>query len=263
MLTEQAIELLLDTGSLRTFREFEIPGGKIAYLIPDGTRIEDGEKFQAAPNRITETRTFLDPKSFGEYAAPFQTDETIIVGSLKDRTATAYLDYHGAGAPSWNCHKAVLKLTHTEEWAAWVANDGKTQTQLDFAEFLELQNHCIIEPDSARMIEIALNLKNTVDVTFESKINVHNGGSTFTYNEDVRAANQNLTVPNVMGLSIPVFVGDKKPASVAARLQYRIPGGKPTFKYKLTGPERIVEAALRSAWEEIEKITGKTVLIAP
>ena len=259
---DQAIQLLLTEGARRTFRSVEV-GPAPAILVPSGTSLLSLEDRLPAPVRVRENHRFIDADSFSGYVNRFKKPETILVASVSDLTLTAHIDYHGDdGTPSWSTHNANLVSIFSPDWTAWVEGNEQTMSQVEFAEFIEDQNHCIIEPEAAAMIELALNLQSNTDVTFASKINISNGLATLSYSESPSSGSQNMSFPTKLHICVPPFRGSD-PVDLHVRMRYRINGHSPKIFYKLDRPERVVELALRDEWEKAGKAIGLPVLVGP
>ena len=263
-LSPEALDYLVRLGR-NQLQETRVSFGvdKPHLLLPEGVKAVDISDWLPTPARVEADPQFVNAESFAEYVNRFKTGNTLLFSSRGSGRIRAEIDYHAPdGTASWCDHSATLVLTKSEEWNAWTAKNEKQLSQIEFAEFLEDQNHCIIEPDAAKMVEIALNLKSTVDVTFESRVNVQTGGSTFVYKEDVKSADAHLTMPNLLCIALPPFV-DEKPIYMAVRLRYRINGGKPTFFYRLDRRSRVIDQAVAAVNEKVAQLTGLPVMVGP
>lgn len=257
-----AIEALVQLGRDRTFQRVD-DGPAPAILVPAGTALVSLEDRLATPVRVREDQKFIDADSFAGYVGRFKTPQTVLVASVSALTLTAHIDYHGDdGLPSWNTHKARLVSIPSPDWKVWTGSNEKAMAQVPFAEFLEDQNHCIVEPDAATMVEIALNLQSKTDVTFQSKINISNGLATLMYAETAASGVESMAFPTKLHICVPPFQGSK-PVDLLVRMRYRINGGNPTIFYKLDRPDRVVEESLRAEWEKAGKALELPVLVGP
>lgn len=259
---DAAIQALINLGKERTFQRIE-EGPAPAILVPQGTSLLSLESYLPAPVRVRERQEFIDPTSFAGYVTRFQKSETILIASVEKRTLSALIDYHGnEGQPSWSDHRADLVSIISPDWQSWSDSNGQTMSQVEFAEFIEDQNHCIVEPDAARMIELALNLQSTTDVTFSSKINISNGLATFSYSESPSSGSQSISFPTKLHISLSPF-RDSDPVDMNVRMRYRTNGGNPKIFYQLDRPDRVIEQSLRKEWEKASTQIGLPVLVGP
>jgi len=171
------------------------------------------------------------------------------------------VDYDGKDQPRWGDHKATLQSVVTPEWAAFMAVNEKWLSQLDFAEFIETWNHVVTDPDSAEIVEIAMNLQGSSSGTFASKINRHNGAVTLNYQEDINTSGQ-VRVPTTIGLYIAPFEHSSF-QTVAVSLRFRINEGSPKFQLVIQNAERIEQEALRKTFAEVGSKADSPVLVAP
>jgi uncharacterized protein YfdQ (DUF2303 family) len=172
------------------------------------------------------------------------------------------IDYHGGnGEPGWCEHIAGFVARRSEEFKAWMLQNKKQLTQVDFARFLEDNLPDIVEPEGATLLEVALTFEAKKDVEFASGVRLQNGQIQFQYNEVIRGAAQKgtLEVPEQFVLGIPIHVGG--PAyRIPVRFRWRLHEGKAVFWYEIVRPHRYVEDALREIRERIGQETGLDVL---
>jgi uncharacterized protein YfdQ (DUF2303 family) len=222
--------------------------------------VTDLEKFGDAPYRIRANKEFVDIPSFAEYMDKFSGENTLLFGSLGGKSVTANIDYHGKGAPSWASHTAVLKSLVTAEWKALTAANGKWIKQQEFAEWLTEWNHIVVEPESAALAEIALNLEGSIDGKFAARINLSNGSRVMTFQEDVNTGN--VRVPTKIHVACAPF-WHSPIVDVCVQLQIRINEGKPIFRVVIQNPDRIEHEALLKTFADVKEKTGMGVLVGP
>lgn len=246
------------------------PDDGIPYVVIGANqKVQSLEHLLPRPLRRQASASFADVESFLTYVEDFRTPTTRLFGhgltpNASAATVVAILDYHGEGADgeASRCqHRATLVLSPNPTWMEWKVLDGKQMTQEYFAEFLEDHELDVTSPDGATLLETAKHLEAKKNVTFKSGINLTNGSVQFSYEEETAGVGKGkLTVPTEFTLSIPVF--DRgEPATLRAKLRYRIHEGKLTFAFKLVAPREVVEAAFQQVLLKIEQGTGQQVLL--
>ncbi|MBZ5619879.1 MAG: YfdQ family protein [Acidobacteriia bacterium] len=249
-------------GDPRTLPETPAPTG-FYTVVPEDYKIESLEQFMSSPLRIEQTVELHDAASFIEYVDEFGNPEVSrIFFDQEHERFEVIIDYHGGnGAPGWCEHVAGFVARRSEEFKAWMAQNKKQMTQVDFARFLEDNLPDIVEPEGATLLEIALTFEAKKDVEFASGVRLQTGQIQFTYNEVVRGAAQKgtLDVPEQFILGIPIHVGG--PAyRIPVRFRWRLHEGKAVFWYEIVRPHRFVEDALKEIRERIAQATGLDVL---
>lgn len=231
-------------------------------------RVLDLEPWATHPERRTGAVEFDEPASFVLYVNEFKSaDETRFYASLAEPRALAVLndDRPGEVDPptgAWRDHVAALRLVRTPEWDRWLTNDGEMMTQVEFAEFLEINMRDVIEPDAATLIEIARAFTVSSDVQFRSAQNLATGETQFAYDEQHQASaggTKKVEVPKEFTLDIAPFQGTPK-IHVTARLRYRLRGGALSLGYMLDNPNDIEGAGFRSIVESVGDEIGLPVL---
>lgn len=222
--------------------------------------VTDLEAFRLTPDRTKREPIFADPASFATYFDKYAIDDSVLIGSLTKRNIVATLDYDGLGQPRWGDHTATYQAVVTPEWRALRAVNEKWLTQTEVADFFEIWNHIVVEPDAATMAEVAMNLAGSLNGQFEAKINRANGTATFVYREEVET-NQ-VKVPSKIHFSVWPFEGTPE-IKVIVNLRFKIEGGKPKFQMVIQNADRIEMEALKATFAQVSEATGRTVLVAP
>ena len=122
--------------------------------------------------------------------------------------------------------------------------------QLAMAQFLEENRLDIRSPDAAAVIEIAHTFEATQGVNFKSAIRQQSGDRTLGYDVTTGAkAGQkgDLSIPEKLGLSIPVFTDDGTEYPMEAFFRYSIEGGSLALRYELIRPHKVLELAILDA----------------
>lgn len=235
---------------------------KIIDLATDDHRKRLGE----VPVRKTGHANLTEPTSFAHYirahAEPLRTalfadrDAGRIVALLNTHTADA------DGEAGWGDHRATLTLRQTPGWAAWTQASGKLVDQIQFAEFLEDRAADVVDPDAARLLEIATSIEATTSAAMKSASRLDNGEVKLRYEEtiDARAGQAgDLTIPSRIELALSPYEG-MDPYKVTARFRYRLNNGSLRLGIVLDRPEDILRAAFGDVTGLIETTTSQVVL---
>ena len=237
------------------------PGAGIFTVVPKNYEVKSLEDFLPHPLRIEENVSLQDADSFIAYVNSFKIGASRIFFDVEDEEFTAILDYHDAAQPSWCGHVATFKPRRSEEFKAWMDANRKQMTQIEFARFLEENLPDIVEPNSAELLQVALNFEAKKTVEFSSGARLNNGQIQFQYDEIVRGTTQKgtLEVPETFVLGIPIHVNG--PAyRMQVRLRWRLQEGKLAFWYEIVRPHRYVEDALAEIRDRVLKETEIAVL---
>lgn len=225
-----------------------VPTGYTAQLVtPD--ELERPEHTLDAPRRIRQAVGLHDTASLVRYAKHHDEGTTTLYADADTCTVTALLDATAAGRPSWNGHRAVVKLRTTPEWKRWALRDRKLVGQLEFAEHIEDGLGQIVEPPAAVLLDVAQHFQAHRRVEFRSGRKLTSGETQFTYAETIDAkAGQtgNVVVPDEFFLGLSPFEGLDTAYKVRARLRYRLDDGALRIGYVLDNPD----AVLREAFDE-------------
>lgn len=233
--------------------------GVPTLAVPNGVTIEDYAEFMDAPKRLKSSPVFQDVESFGAYVNRFKATDTEVFSYDEQKVVAAIIDYHGKGKPRWCDHKADLKVSHTDDWKAWIGLCANPVSQVQFAEFIEDHIHNIGKPDAAVLKDMVLKFQSWKETTFKSALNLQNGDVSLTYIEDSERGNDAQTkLPSEMVLVVPIFEG-QLPEQITAKLRYRIKDQKLTFQVQLLQQKEIV----KRAWQEVLEAVGALTAIKP
>lgn len=239
-----------------------IAPGKV-YLVRDGDgglRVIDTDAYAEVPRRDTGSRSVTDAKSFVEYVNRHAHRGTEVYAHTNTAKVIAVIDSHeGAGLnPGWQKHRVSLDLEFSKAWATWAKADGQMFGQVEFADFLDDRYLDVIEPDPARMIDIARTFQAKTKVDFESGVREHSGDVKLNFVEETTAkAGQkgDIEIPSRIQLALRPYVGGPI-YSIWASFRYRLHGGNVSLGFKLERPENILEAAFADIVTEIRE--GRT-----
>jgi uncharacterized protein YfdQ (DUF2303 family) len=227
-------------------------GAIVALRGDQDIHVEDLERFADRPRRERGQYELSTTESFLAYVAKHaDLEQTTTWVHPTNGTMTAILNDHGAGAPGWRDHRAVLTLEATPAWKRWLAADRRMLTQEQFAEHIEESIPDIAAPPAAALLEIAQSISMTTTASFRSAKRLHDGRTQLTYNEDVETSagdSGQMEIPRELQLVLSPFVGEDA-IPVMARLRTRLVQNKLQIGYLLDRPEELVR-------ETIDRIAG-------
>jgi hypothetical protein len=174
-------------------------------------------------------------------------------------------------------HRAIYNFPLSEEWKAWMRVSGKPLDKDELGEFIEAQAKDIMDPTPAiisgkdadknapwenRLIQtaqkiegrygqltqlLAMSKKFQVFETSDLKVSTNRdtGESEIQFlNEHKSADGKPLNIPNLIIITIPVFMGGD-PYRMPVRFRYRKQGGQVKFILSVYNPEKSFEAAFK------------------
>lgn len=258
------------------------------------------EPYRDSPERRSGTARMHYLSSLIDHANRFKNDTSALF-AVADRAAPrlySVLDYHPEGPDNddaaFGGHRGQHDFPLSEEWLAWRAQNGKTMTQADFAEFLEDRISDVIVPDGGLLgqieqrdrggdfgpktaLEILADYAALLGGNFASPsqlvglsrglavhaahqvknaVNLQTGEMQVQYVEEhADAQGAPIKVPNLFLIAIPVFrAGDFY--RIAVRLRYRLAGGGISWFYQLYRHDVVFDAAFQEACELAKQETG-------
>lgn len=233
----------------------QVVDGAPILLRKEGYTPVDLTPYLNHPLRVQANPVHLTPESFSDYVNRFKTQNTVIQGSLGQNQVTGFIDYHEPqGDAAWCGHAPSLKLTKTKEFSKVLALNDKPQSQTEFAEFLEDIAHCVFEPDSAAIKESVLAFEETRNVSFQSKVDRHNGTMKFSY-QDEKATVKSVKLPETIGIVMPIFEGGN-PVTFAASLRYTCREGDLKLRIVIQQVDKAMREAFNAVVEDIENRTN-------
>ncbi|MDY7542638.1 MULTISPECIES: DUF2303 family protein [unclassified Cryobacterium] len=243
-----------------------VPG--TAYAVPNGdgsVAFKDTDAYGANPRRAKGARVVTDAASFVGYLKRHSTVATEVYADTPGSTVVAVIDSHtGADKPAgWEGHKLTLGLVKTPAWLAWAEHDLGTNprawfNQAEFAEFIEARALDVVDPDHARLIEIATTFEAKSNADFGSAVRLDNGEVKFEYTETTTAkagSKGALEIPKILKLAIRPYIGGPI-YHVTAQFRYRVNSGDLRLGFALERPQDILDAAFADVVSEIRD--GKT-----
>lgn len=257
----EAARLAAEPRTLEALKVHALPtttGIHIVDLDTDAHRKREG----VPPMRKTGTVALSEHGSFAAYVSAHALDAVTTLWADRDHgRVIAVLNDHEAspdGEAGWGDHRATLTLRETPSWQAWCGASGKLTPQAAFAEFLEDHAGDVVDPDHARLLEVASSIEATKDVAHKSAVRLDNGEVKVRYEETIEArAGQagDLTIPTRIELALSPYEG-MDPYRVTARFRYRLRDGAMSLGVVLDRPEDVLRAAFADVLDAIEAETG-------
>ena len=190
-------------------------------------------------------------------------------------------------------HRAIYDFPISDEWKAWMKVSGQALEKDDLGEFIEAQAKDIMDPTPAvlkgsvsaknqpwenRLIETAMKIEGrfgqlTTLLMMSKQFQVHETSNlTVKTNRDsgeqeIQFVNEHkapdgkpLSIPNLIIIAIPVFMGGA-PYRMPVRFRYRKLGGQVKFILSIYNPEKAFEMAFKEAIEEAATETGLPIFM--
>ncbi|KAB6714300.1 DUF2303 family protein [Roseobacter sp. TSBP12] len=190
-------------------------------------------------------------------------------------------------------HRAIYDFPLSDEWVAWMKISDTLLEKDDLGEFIEAQAKDIMDPTPAilsgresdefqdwenRLIQTAqkiegrfgqlgqlLAMSKQFQVYEASNLTVSTNRDTGEaqvqfLNEHKDADGQPLRIPNLIIITIPVFMGGA-PYRMAVRFRYRKMGGSVKFILSIYNPEKAFKASFSEAVDIATEQTGLTTLM--
>lgn len=252
-----------------TARPVELdPEKPLAFVLPDDATLEtpDLREWRSRPFRKQGIYMPATVDSFVDYVnAHLDDDDTTIWVHPTSGRIEALLNDNALGHPGWGDHRALLRLEPTPEWLYWIEKDHCLLSQEQFAEHIEGGLNEIEEPPAADMLEIAQSFHATSGATFRSSVRLSSGEQQLQYDREVQAtagARGDMTVPTMFLLAISPFVGED-PYKLAARLRFRVGGGKLQLGYWLDRPDRVQRDAIEQIADRLRGEFAKVYIGTP
>ena len=189
---------------------------------------------------------------------------------------TAVIDYHEAvngGRADWGQHRIRYAFPLSDEWKAWIAQNGQPMKQAEFAWFLEDRVAELSSPTEhekitlkaqfqttlatpAQVVELSRGLSVHVDTRVKAQTVLQSGEGQISWEESHNdAAGKPLKVPGLFMLSIaPFFMGE--PVRIPVRLRYRPAGQALTWFYQIYRPALAITEHVRPRLADARAETG-------
>lgn len=240
------------------------------------------EAFRTHPSAKRGTATALTLASFIDLVNRHKLPHSAVFADSNWRKPAfqAVIDYHAASIEDDPCqpenlkHRIRYEFPLSEEWKAWVANDGEKMSQLDFAIFLENRIRELSSPTDAERIELerdfatrvatpseliqlSRGLQVNVDAVVKAAHTLQTGEGSIQWEETHKdASGAPVKVPGVFVLSVaPFFMGEK--VRIPVRLRYRPGNGRITWFYEIYRPDIHVTERVQ---EDLNAVAQQTSL---
>ncbi len=234
--------------------------------VPVGKSIESLKKildeYRALPDRRRGSSQIRDVDSFLAIVDRFKSDASIVFAdpNRSGPSVTAIFDYSPKGPDAtkadWARHRAVYAPQLSDEWKAWMANNNKWLSQMDFAAHIEerVTELCVPNLDDPKlktlaglidgvwaspgdMVALSRGLQVNVNSTVKSATVLNTGEVSIIYNEQhTDGAGQPLKIATLFRVLIPVFYAGV-PYYLSARIRYRVTGAGIQWLYQIIRPD--------------------------
>ncbi|WP_438391125.1 DUF2303 family protein [Caballeronia sp. DA-9] len=255
--------------ALAETRKSPLADGKPFVIVPDGYAVREITEVFDNPARAVGVIKLRDANSFVAYFNRQKRPESLIYASLDPAKILGVIDDHrsyeegfavGHDGSNWRSYRVEFPVPASREWKTWTGKDRQALTQLELAELIEDNLPDIKSPDGSTMLSVALNFEASKEGNFVSASRLQDGSTTFVWKEDVNATGNKIAMPSQITLSIPVFENGQA-YEIDARIKYRVNNGVLKIWYELVRPHKILEAAFRAVWAQIEEQTGTKILL--
>jgi uncharacterized protein YfdQ (DUF2303 family) len=264
----RAIAAIVRENQAPIFKQPQDHGTSAPLLLwPHSERLESLERLLPLPTCKRATVKLTDYQSFIAYVQAHKLPGTHIFAELTPSGGSfkAFIDYHDRnatveeeGRAHWGKHTVKLDLQYSPELTNWIGKNGKPMDQVTMANFLEENRLDIKAPDAATVIEIAHTFEATQGVNFKSAQRLQSGDRSLFYDVTTGAkAGQkgDLTIPEMIGLSMPIFTNDHE-YEINAFFRYDISGGSLKLRYEMIRLHKVIELAIAETRNAIEQQTG-------
>ena len=244
------------------------------------------DEYLPHPERRTGHAQLRDQASFVAFVHRFADARQSAIFADPSATAprlTAMFDYHGdleKGEPGFCEHRATFACQLSDEWKAWLAVNGKTMGQRDFAAFLEdrigdvvlvsgedEQLNALTTLLAARMggpsalMQLARGLAINVTSKVQQAVTLETGEISVKYDE-VHSDGEGAPIktPNLFFIAIPVFYGGD-PYRIPIRIRYRVDGGAILWSAHLYRPDKALDDAFQQIVTFVRAQVAPTVFL--
>lgn len=220
-----------------------------AILRRDDFRVESLEPFLKNPLRIRQHLTMNTAQSLIDYVNKFKINGSAIFSDLESLVVKAVLDYHSsANEAHWGDHTVTYTCPHSKDWKIWAGKNKSAMSQIEFAQFIENNIHCIAGEGNvatgAELLAMVLAFEETRKSEFKSVQRLQDGTMSFNFtNEKTGGGKTKLPEEIVLGIQ-PFHNSDYY--QMKARIRYRLKDGDLVLWYELINPEQIIEDAFNS-----------------
>ncbi|MDE8035313.1 YfdQ family protein [Actinobacillus equuli subsp. equuli] len=229
--------------------------GTPAILTRDDFEIKSLEHLQPTPNRIRQAVTVSTSQSLIDYTNKFKIAGTAIFCDLDSLNVKTIFDYHAnPQAARWGDHTASYTCPHSKDWKAWTGKNKSAMSQIEFAQFIENNIHCVASEGNVvsgtELLAMVLTFEETRKSEFKSVQRLQDGTMSFAFTDEKSGGGKTrLPEEIILGLQ-PFHNGDYY--QIKARIRYRIKDGLLTLWYELINPEKVIEDAFNTTIENLK-----------
>jgi uncharacterized protein YfdQ (DUF2303 family) len=238
------------------------------------------DEWRTTPDRRKGIAKALTLQSFIGLVNRHGDPDSAVFVELKPPRFTAVIDYNRdvkrteGDVARYGQHRIVYEFPLTEQAKTWMGQDGKEMAQAAFAEFISdniadltsresgdrelsaMFHTTIAEP--TEMMQLSRGLAVRVETTVVNSKIVESGETEFVVQEvhlDGKPGEKSkLVVPGLFLLAIPLFEADDA-VRIAARLRYRVSGGKISWTYRLYRLNEVLGDRVEHCAGEVETAT--------
>jgi len=239
------------------------------------------EEYREKPERKKGTAIVNTLDSFVALTNRHKTEHSAIFADTDWRkpSLTTVVDYHEketGGLADNGKHRVHYPFPLSEEWQAWIAQDGKPMDQGDFAEWIEDHLPELAAPDPREaehyletfglkvaapneMVALSRGLQIHVESRVKNNVVLQSGEGQITWDEEHKdAAGNRIIVPGLFILNIPPFFMGTA-TRIPVRLRYRAAGGTIKWFFKLHRPDVVITGQIE---EDLARAADMTALPA-
>lgn len=236
------------------------------------------ERFRLHPERKRGTAEAQTFESFCALTNRHRTEASVIFADCdwNKPSFTTVIDYHEAahaGRADWGQHRIRYDFPLSEEWQAWIGQNGQPMKQAEFAWFLEDRVAELASPTEhekitleaqfqttvatpAQVVELSRGLSVHVDTRVKAQTVLQTGEGQIAWEESHNGADgRPLKVPGLFMLNIaPFFMGET--VRIPVRLRYRPAGQALTWFYQIYRPDLAITEHVRHCLADARAETG-------
>lgn len=228
--------------------------GTPVAVVPEGYTLLEMKALRDVPQRADTHLKCLTVDALIAYVQRHSIEGThTFVG---DERVTSVIDYHSAVAPGWCKHIATFDVDGSHEYTKLIDGEAVPMEQLAFADWIEDMAHVVVDPDATSLIELAMNLQISENVTFKSRVRRMDGQKQIEYTQEDGPSGK-IDLPDRVIFSVEVIKG-MEPVCIAAFLRVRgLRAGNPRFTYRLPGLAKIKEEQRQELLKKIGAELGE------
>jgi uncharacterized protein YfdQ (DUF2303 family) len=285
-LGRKAAELQIATVNLQGAGDHGLPETvPVVYDPKTGQMVQAKNLFEpwrTQPERRKGTAKALTLSSFIDLVQRHKMPHSVVFADTtwQKPNFVAVFDYHPVAADTLDArfgqHRARYDFPLSDEWQAWLGQDGKPMAQGEFAEFLEDRIRELATPTEAeaaelealfrtkiaapnRLVELARGLQINVEAKVKNVVTLQSGAAQIAFEESHRdAEGKPLEVPGLFLIEIAPFFGGAT-VRVPVRLRYRVSAGRVSWILMMVRPDWYVTQRVR---DDLAQVRAETALEA-